>query len=86
MQPRQLQDKYMLRLPDGWRDAIKERAGRNRRSMNSEILAALESVVREETGAEIGVMSPVSASNSATLPGGASITKDERTVSDEYAR
>lgn len=40
-------DQYPLRLPDGWRKAIKDRAKRNRRSMNSEILAALECVVSE---------------------------------------
>lgn len=42
-------DKYILRLPNGWRDAIKEKAARNRRSMNQEILAALESVVSAAT-------------------------------------
>lgn len=39
------EDKYMLRLPDGWRAAIKARAVKNHRSMNNEILAALEGVV-----------------------------------------
>lgn len=43
-------DKFMIRLPNGWRDAIKARAARNRRSMNSEILAALEGVVGEAAG------------------------------------
>lgn len=47
-----------MRLPDGWRDAIKERAARNRRSMNSEILAALESVVGKAAGGEFGDMTP----------------------------
>jgi predicted HicB family RNase H-like nuclease len=40
--PSQTADKFMLRLPDGWRDLIKEHAARNRRSMNSEIVARLE--------------------------------------------
>lgn len=39
---RTLSDKYLLRLPDGMRDRIKEAAARNGRSMNSEILATLE--------------------------------------------
>ncbi len=47
MQKRTAQDKYMIRLPDGWRDAIKIRAATNRRPMNQEILAALEGVVKE---------------------------------------
>ncbi|WP_072263131.1 Arc family DNA-binding protein [Enterobacter asburiae] len=36
--PSQLQDKFNLRLPDGMRDAIAERAKDNGRSMNSEII------------------------------------------------
>lgn len=35
-------DKFMLRLPDGMRDRIKAAAEENGRSMNSEIVAALE--------------------------------------------
>ncbi|HED3054763.1 Arc family DNA-binding protein [Klebsiella sp. CN_Kp091] len=35
-------DKFMLRFPDGMRDAIAERAKQNGRSMNSEIIQALE--------------------------------------------
>lgn len=35
-----------LRLPSTWRDALKEMAEKNRRSVNSEILANLEGVVR----------------------------------------
>lgn len=35
-------DKFMLRFPDGMRDAIAERARRNGRSMNSEIVQILE--------------------------------------------
>lgn len=49
MQNRSYNDAYTLRLPDGWRDAIKDRAATNRRSMNQEILAALESVVGQRT-------------------------------------
>jgi hypothetical protein len=39
---RNLTDKFMLRLPDGMRDAIKESAKKNNRSMNAEIVVALE--------------------------------------------
>lgn len=73
--------KFMLRMPDGWRDAIKSQAAKNRRSMNQEILAALESVVSAATEGQIGVGSSAAASsNNAALQGGASITHDERTV------
>lgn len=35
-------DKFMVRFPDGMRDAIAERAKANGRSMNSEIVQILE--------------------------------------------
>ncbi|MFV1484527.1 MULTISPECIES: Arc family DNA-binding protein [unclassified Phaeobacter] len=40
--PSQKLDQYMLRLPDGMRDRIKEAAASNNRSMNAEIVATLE--------------------------------------------
>jgi len=39
-------DQFQLRLPDGWRDTIKAEAKKNRRPMNSEILAAIETAMR----------------------------------------
>ena len=39
---RSLNDKFMLRLPDGMRERIKNIADANNRSMNAEILAVLE--------------------------------------------
>ncbi|HIH1546005.1 TPA: Arc family DNA-binding protein [Salmonella enterica] len=39
--PSQMQDKFNLRFPDGMRDAVAERAKRNGRSMNSEIVQIL---------------------------------------------
>lgn len=39
---RSLNDKFMLRLPDGMRERIRIAADRSGRSMNAEILAALE--------------------------------------------
>lgn len=41
-QNRTLQDKFMLRLPDGMRDRIKAAGDANNRSMNAEIVATLE--------------------------------------------
>lgn len=35
-------DKFVVRLPDGMRDEIAKRAESNGRSMNSEIIAAIE--------------------------------------------
>lgn len=35
-------DKYMLRLPDGWREQIKTESKKAHRSMNAEIVAAIE--------------------------------------------
>ena len=40
--PSDLADKFMLRLPDGMRDALKTAAEGNRRSMNAEIIARLQ--------------------------------------------
>lgn len=78
--PSERADQFGLRLPDGWRDAIKARAARNRRSMNSEILAALESVVREAAGDTGGASTPAAGSENAALERGASINPDERTI------
>ncbi|MGJ0578482.1 Arc family DNA-binding protein [Xenorhabdus bovienii] len=36
------QDKFMLRLPDGMREAVAKRADENGRSMNSEIVQILQ--------------------------------------------
>lgn len=38
-------DKFMLRFPDGMRDAIAERAKANGRSMNSEIIQILQDAI-----------------------------------------
>ncbi|MCW2484858.1 Arc family DNA-binding protein [Candidatus Symbiopectobacterium sp. NZEC127] len=46
--PSQLQDKFNLRFPDGMRKAIAERAKRNRRSMNTEIIMILEEALRSD--------------------------------------
>lgn len=43
--PSQMQDKFTVRFPDGLRDAIAERAKRNGRSMNSEIVQILQETI-----------------------------------------
>ncbi|WP_420415829.1 Arc family DNA-binding protein [Marinovum algicola] len=35
-------DRFIVRLPDGWRDVIKSEAAKAHRSMNAEIIAAIE--------------------------------------------
>lgn len=39
-------DKFVIRLPDGWRGAIKAEAKKTHRSMNAEIIAAIETAMR----------------------------------------
>ncbi len=45
----QFEDRYIIRLPSGWRDAIKRLAKANRRSMNQEMLLALEPLIQRAT-------------------------------------
>ena len=40
--PSQTQDKFIVRLPDGMREAIRQRAEAAGRSMNAEVIVALE--------------------------------------------
>lgn len=49
----QFKDRYMLRLPDGMRDRIKAAAEANSRSMNAEIIAALEDKFPQPTTLEL---------------------------------
>ncbi|NCH31177.1 Arc family DNA-binding protein [Cronobacter malonaticus] len=44
-------DKFNLRFPDGMRDAIAERAKRNGRSMNSEIVQILQDALDADVSA-----------------------------------
>jgi plasmid stability protein len=48
--PSRLADKFMLRLDTGMRDEIKVVAAKNRRSMNSEIIARLAASLEAEKG------------------------------------
>lgn len=45
---RQLEEKFVVRLPDGMRERIALRARENTRSMNSEIVHRLEATVELE--------------------------------------
>ncbi|WP_068951558.1 Arc family DNA-binding protein [Pararhizobium polonicum] len=40
--PSEQADKYLLRMPEGMREQLKEAAKRNNRSMNAEIVARIE--------------------------------------------
>lgn len=53
---RTLKDQFMLRLPDGLRDKIKEVAKANNRSMNAEILHAIMLHIAEHEDAVEHVM------------------------------
>lgn len=50
--PSEQQERFIIRLPDGMRDRIKEAARRSGRSMNAEIVAALETFYPEEPTVE----------------------------------
>lgn len=73
--PSRLADRFIIRLPDGWRDAIKAKAAVNRRSMNQEILIALEGLIRGAAGGDLAGLTPAAGNDNAALPGGASITQ-----------
>jgi hypothetical protein len=54
-------NRFIVRMPEGMRDALKRQAAENRRSTNSEIVLILERALRGEQAATEG-----------TLPGDAS--------------
>lgn len=52
--PSEKADRFMLRLPEGLRECIKDRAGANERSMNSEIIYLIRKGIEkpnDQTGA-----------------------------------
>jgi hypothetical protein len=65
--------KFMLRLPDGLRGRIKALAAANRRSMNAEIVVALEEHLGAATGDEFGDHAPAAAVQNPARQGGNSI-------------
>lgn len=54
-------DQYIVRFPDGLRDKIKATAKANRRSMNAEIVFALEERMLAATGEGLRNSSPAAA-------------------------
>ena len=75
-QNRTSKDQFMLRLPDGFRDRIKEIADVNKRSMNAEIVSALEAHLEL-----FGIRSPPPFD----YPGPFDYGADSRTDDDETA-
>ncbi|MBG5972401.1 Arc family DNA-binding protein [Proteus vulgaris] len=53
--PSQLQDKFNLRLPDGMKDIIAERAKANGRSINSEIIQMLQDVLDNDSKGDVTI-------------------------------
>lgn len=66
----QPQDKYVLRLPDGMRERIKKAAERSGRSMNAEIILALEHYFPPEPSLEDVIERVHSAIDQAKITGG----------------
>jgi len=52
MKNRKLQDQFMLRLPDGMREKIKNAAVREGRSMNAQIVQHLRTIYQPNTQEE----------------------------------
>ena len=73
--PSRLADRFMIRMPDGWRERLKENAARNRRSMNAEILCILQGALGAAAGGDLAGLTPAAGNDEAALPGGASITQ-----------
>lgn len=62
-------DQFMVRLPDGMRDKLKELAAQNRRSMNAEIIVALEAGMQAATGEGFADTAPAAATRTEALQG-----------------
>lgn len=68
-------DQYIVRFPDGLRDRVRQMAKANRRSMNSEIILAIEARVEAATGGGDQTKAPVAAVRTGALPGSNPITQ-----------
>ncbi|KZR48715.1 Arc family DNA-binding protein [Klebsiella aerogenes] len=53
--PSQIQDKFTVRFPDGMREIVAERAKRNGRSMNSEIVDIIANAISQPALAQEGI-------------------------------
>lgn len=63
-----IQDQFVVRMPDGMRDRLAERAKANMRSMNSEAVMILASALSEgntTTGVQFGDQAPAAAHDTA---------------------
>ena len=77
MEMRRTDEQFNIRMPDGMRKQIADRARSNLRSMNSEIVIilahALGNQVLSTTGKEFGDTIPAAGSNDTALQGGPEI-------------
>jgi len=53
-----LVEKFVIRLPNGLRDQIRQLSEQNRRSMNSEIIMVLENHIRQQFMAQMAAANP----------------------------
>lgn len=53
-----LVEKFVIRLPNGLRDQIRQLSEQNRRSMNSEIIMVLENHIRQQFMAQMADANP----------------------------
>ena len=71
---RRTDDQFNIRMPDGMRALLAERARENFRSMNSEIVMILANALGDEskaaTGEKFGDRAPAAVNHSTALPGG----------------
>lgn len=51
-------EKFVIRLPNGLRDQIRQLSEQNRRSMNSEIIMVLENHIRQQFMAQMAEANP----------------------------
>ena len=86
-------EKFVVRFPDGMRDAIAERAKKNGRSMNAEIVQILDDVINTEVISWDDSLLPKKASETVTMSKAQldkliSTTVDEvtRVISERYAK
>ena len=56
--PSRTAPKFVIRMPDGLRDRLRDKAGFNHRSVNSEVIARLLRTLDDDDRAELGVKEP----------------------------
>ncbi len=68
--PSKLSDQFVVRLPDGMREAVRASAKANERTMNAEIIFHLRKALGMAAGEELGRDTPAAENDEAALPGG----------------